>query len=240
MGGIVGIGTPFEKVELERLFGSPLYAGYKGPKRLHTPGPCQLRLGHWWSGTLALYTGMRAGELCQLNPTDFNFEGDIPFLRVTDLDADGKRTKKTKNASSVREIPIHPVLVELGLPQFVAAREKAHGTERVFLEFRLGSNGRSSEGMTAFWGAYLRRSGIWEPGRSTHMFRHTVADRLRANGATDEDIGAILGHSGRTITARYGGGQPLTRKAETLKRLDYGFDVVAALGGPYDKKRHSP
>ena len=92
--------------------------------------------------------------------------------------------------------------------------------------------------MTSFWGNYLRKFDLWAEGRATHAFRHTFADRLRAKGATDEDIGAILGHRGRSITAGYGGVQPIARKAITLAKLDFGFDVVAALGGPYDHRRH--
>lgn len=53
------------------------------------------------------------------------------------------------------------------------------------------------------------------------------------NGVSDEDIGAILGHSGVTVTAGYGGPQPLDRKVKTLAQLDYGFDLMEVLGGPF-------
>jgi integrase len=220
---------PFTTDEVRRLFMTPLYAGAKGPKRLSDAGSAIFKQGHWWSGMLSLFTGMRAGELCQLEPVNFSFDAEIPFVSVTTVDAEGKQTKKAKTTSSVRDTPLHPVLIELGLRKFVEHRAKYHPKKRLFFEFRLGSNGRTSEGMSAFWGVYLKKVGLWAPGRSTHVFRHTVADRLRANGATDENIGAILGHSGGTITAGYGGAQPLSRKALTLEKLDYGFDVVAIL-----------
>ena len=220
---------PFSVEEVKRLLGTPLYAGSKSMKRLLQHGPVISREGRWWSGLLALHTGMRAGELCQLETSNFHFDEDIPFVTVTTIDEDGKRTKKTKNSSSTRDIPLHPVLIELGIRDFVRGRAKRGG--HVFFEFRAGSNGRKAEGMTAFWGRYLPAMGLWEPGRSTHVFRHTVADRLRAVGVIDEDIGAILGHSGRTQTSRYGGQQGLERKALAIARLDYGFDVVAFLKG---------
>ena len=220
---------PFTPEEVKRLLGTPLYAGCQSPKRVFAPGTCLSKQDHWWSGVLALYTGMRAGELSQLEPSNFHFDAEAPFVAITTVDESGNATKKAKTRSSVRDIPLHPVLVELGLRAFVELRAKRYPGKRTFFGFRLGSTGRTSEGMTAFWGRYLRAMGLWEEGRATHMFRHTVADRLRASGVTDEDIGAILGHGGRTITAGYGGVQPLARKSGTIAMIDYGFDVVALL-----------
>ena len=108
----------------------------------------------------------------------------------------------------------------------------------MFRVFNLGQKDRTSDGATRFWGRYLKSFGLHKPGRSTHVFRHTLAHYLRAKGATEEDLGAVLGHAGRTITANYGGGQPLERKAKTLGLLDFGFDTISALGGPFDAGRH--
>ena len=195
---------PFTTDEVKRLLGSPLYAGSQSPRRLLTAGTCISKQHQWWSGILGLFTGMRAGELCQLEPSNFHFDAEIPYVAVTNIDASGNATKKAKTKASIRDIPLHPVVLELGLRAFVETRVKYHPGKRVFEGFRLGSTGRTSEGMTAFWGRYLRKNGLWKDGRSTHMFRHTVADRLRAH-VSDEDIGAILGHGGKTITAGYGG-----------------------------------
>ena len=85
----------------------------------------------------------------------------------------------------------------------------------------------------------MRAFGLWKPMRATHQFRHTITAHLRAAGVTDEDIGAVLGHSGGSVTAGYGGAQPLERKANTLAKLDYGFDLLETLGGPYQGSVHS-
>jgi len=95
-----------------------------------------------------------------------------------------------------------------------------------------------STGMTKFWSRYLHAFDLFLPGRATHVHRHTLTASLRAAKVSDEDIGAILGHSGRSVTAGYGGDQGLERKLDTLAKLDHGFDLVAALGGPYDAKLH--
>lgn len=230
---------PFSEVELRRFCKTPLYAGYKSPKHLLEPGACHRRGGRWWAGVLMMFTGLRAGELSQLLPSDFVFTGDIAYLRVREEDENGKKVKSAKTQSSVRDVPLSPILLELGLAQFVASRAKANPKERVFREFRLGTRGRLSDGMTKFWSNYLRKFGLWKEGRSTHVWRHTVIAHLRANGVAEEDIAALVGHSRGTQTAGYGGAYPLHRKRKTIEKLDYGFDVTSALGGPYDPKVHA-
>ncbi|MFN3777063.1 hypothetical protein [Sphingomonas parapaucimobilis] len=233
-----GTPPPFTQEELQHLFKTPLFAGYLAPSRQNTPGECHRRDGRWWSGVLSLFTGLRAGELSQLLPTDFVFASDIPHLKVREENEKGERVKSAKTASSIRDVPLSPVLIELGLGDFVAARAKWHPKDRVFHEFRLGTHGRKSDGMTKFWNRYLKTHRLWKEGRATHVFRHTLAACLKANDIAEEDIGAVLGHSRQSVTAGYGGQLPLTRKRKAILSLHYGFDVVAALGGPYDRKRH--
>ena len=229
---------PFTKHELQHLFQTPLFAGYLSRSREGTPGECHRRDGRWWSCILSLFTGLRAGELSQLLPSDFQFSAEIPHLKVQEEDEGGKQVKSTKTASSIRDIPLSPVLIELGLAEFVSRRSKSRPKERVFREFRLGMRGRKSDGMTKFWSHYLRTHGLWKTGRATHVFRHTLAACLKANDVAEEDIGAVLGHSRQTVTSGYGAGLPLIRMRKTILSLNYSFDVVAALGGPYDRKRH--
>jgi hypothetical protein len=57
--------------------------------------------------------------------------------------------------------------------------------------------------------------------------------RLREAHVSDEDIGAVVGHSvtGKLkVTAGYGGDQGLERKLATLRKLDHGIDFVELLG----------
>jgi integrase len=229
---------PFSTKEIRQFLETPLYAGYESPKRLLKPGHCRRRTGQWWAGVLMMFTGLRAGELSQLLPTDFNFAADVPHLRVQEEDEKGEKVKSAKTASSVRDVPLSPVILALGLRHFVEGRAKLHPNERVFREFRLGTRGRVSDGMSKFWSRYLKAFGLWKPGRATHVWRHTVIALLRANDVSVEDIAALVGHSGGTVTSRYGGEYPLVRRAKTLARLDFGFDVLSALGGPFDGKRH--
>ncbi|MEQ1494892.1 MAG: tyrosine-type recombinase/integrase, partial [Novosphingobium sp.] len=182
--------------------------------------------------------GLRAGELSQLLPGDFDFSAEVPHLKVRRVDETGATIKSTKTDGSVRDVPLAPVLLQLGLAEFVAQRAKVDRKRRVLHEFNLGSRGRTSDGMTKFWGAYLRAHDLWKPGRSTHVWRHTLIANLRANGVPIEDIAAFVGHKQQSVTASYGGDYPLERKLKTALAIDYGFDVISAAGGDYDVKRH--
>jgi integrase len=226
----------FSTAELETLFQTPLFAGFKSMSRLLQPGERHRRLDHFWSALLPMYTGLRAGELAQLLPSDFKFDAEVPHLRVSTTDDAGNVTKTTKTASSIRDVPIAPPLLELGLAEFVASRGGSKA-DRLFNGIRLGAN-RQSDGLTKFWTRYLKTFGLWKPGRSTHVWRHTLIACLRAMGAAEEDVAAFVGHSLRTVTSGYGGAYPLKRKMTTALLIDYGFDVVMALGGPYDPKLH--
>jgi integrase len=195
---------PFTTAEIQQLFKTPIFAGYRSASRLSVPGSCRVRAGHWWAVILLMFTGMRAGELSQLLPGDFVFDAEIPHVKIREEDDGGLKVKSTKNAASIRDVPLHPELLRLGLREFVKSRIRK---PRVFGEFRLGTRGRTADGMTRFWRDYLARFGLASEGRATHVFRHTLVACLRENGASDEDIGAFVGHSGRTITSAYGGGQ---------------------------------
>ncbi len=231
---------PFSASELRVLFEAPLFKGYLSPKRPHSTGECRRRLGHWWSNVLLMFTGLRAGELAQLLPSDFSFDSPIPHLLVRTENEDGEVVKQVKTAAGIRAVPLAAPLIVLGLRQFIEARKKARPKDRVFAEFRPGKHGRNSEGLSAFGGRLLKNAGVWKQGRATHVWRHTFVTALRAGSVIDEDIAALVGHEGVSQTSRYGTKeQPLDRKAATIARLDFGFDVVTALGGPYDKARHA-
>jgi integrase len=222
---------PFTSDELKALFATPMYVGHKSPKRLTETGDCLSRGGQWWSGVLFLHTGLRAGELSQLMPSDFVFNAPVPFLMVRETSDEGSE-KSVKNEASVREVPLHSTLLALGLEAFVRSRSKQQPGKRVFEVFRLGKH-RKSEGATRFWGDYLDRFGLRLAGRSTHVWRHTFIRSLRDRNVAVEDIAALVGHAGNdpsdpfahTQTKAYGGGYSLERKQIALEKLDFGFEL---------------
>jgi len=238
----------FSTGELQRLFKTPLFAGYKSLHRTMEPGELMVREDHWWGYVLLAFTGLRAGEMCQLQVGDFDVDAEVPHLKVRSIDAEGKVSKSTKTKTSVRDVPIHPSLFTLGLREFLKAKGR-RPTTRVFEAFRLGTKGKRSEGAARYYGDYLRKFDLWSEGRGTHVWRHTVVKTLRDNRVSDSEIAWLVGHgaspdssqfkAGKLQTSEYGGKTGLHIVREIVDRLDYGFDLVEALGGPYDPSKHS-
>ena len=75
----------------------------------------RLMFAQFWSVLIGLYTGLRLGEIAQLYPTDIKRSRDFWYL---DLTEDGQRSCKTE--AGERQVPLHPMLVQLGLPKVAA------------------------------------------------------------------------------------------------------------------------
>jgi integrase len=220
----------FSDAEVQAILKTPLYAGRMNNRSFQEPGSYIERGSYWWAGLIGLYTGMRAGEIAQLEVEDFDFGSDIPVVKVQKKGSAGPNAKRVKNKSSIRDVPLSVVLLNLGLQQFVERRSKAVGTARVFPDVSLGQGDRKSDGMTHFWRRLLIKHNLHKPGRATHVFRHTVSAKLRDQGVAEETITDIVGHAGRTVTRGYGGNKrPLSERAGAIAKLDYGVHVVTLI-----------
>jgi len=234
----------FSPEEVRQFFNQPVFQGRQSSRHRFTSGNYRVRDGHWWSAVLQAFSGTRAGEISQLLASDFSFEGEIPFFWVREEDEGGASTKSIKTEASRRAIPIAPALIALGIREFVEARKKRNPHGRLFDEFPLGASGKKSAGMSKFWSRYLRSAGLHKPGRSTHVWRHTVAGQLRSAGVYDVEIAYLLGQTAGqgqpAQTTKYGADASLIKRVyrECTLKLDYGFDPVELLGGPYVKKIH--
>lgn len=143
----------FTEWELKRLFGGPELATYLG-----TPS-----LAHQaWLPTIALFTGARVNEICQLNPQcDISLDerSGIWFFSFTEeTDTDARVTKSIKNAVSMRRVPIHSRLLAPGLLDYVAA-QKAARHKLLFPEWK-PSRGRASPAAEKWFGQVFAGTGV--------------------------------------------------------------------------------
>jgi len=84
------------------------------------PGKYFVQSDIYWGFLICILTGMRPGEVGQLKGTDIRSDGQFYYFDLRPFDArEGRvalkdiRNLKTQNAGRV--IPIHPLLIELGL-----------------------------------------------------------------------------------------------------------------------------
>jgi integrase len=93
----------------------------------------------YWLAIIALYTGARPREICQINPqVDFGRQCNDWYIGIDPTTPAGVGVKKTVKTGDARRIPLHPELVQLGLPKYLE-RIKRDGADRIFPEICLKS-----------------------------------------------------------------------------------------------------
>ena len=169
----------------------------------------------FWVPLLALFTGMRLEEICQLHVEDIRMEDEIWVIDVND-----KNEKKLKTQSSERLVPIHSELIKLGFVEFCLSKKSA-GHTIIFNELKRERDGYSQT--VSKWFARFRKScGIEGRGLDFHSFRHTVADRLKKAGVEEKLAATILGHSAHGITyGRYAKGYLKETLNSVIEKLSY-------------------
>lgn len=124
---------------------------------------------------------------------------------------------KTKNA--VRKIPVHSMLIRLGIREF-AARQRDRGS-RLFPEFPRAADGHYSTAYSPRFGRLLKKLGIKSDKNSFHSFRHTFEDEALDNDISLNFLNSLQGHANVGMAGRYGSGKV------RLKALHAEFEKVA-------------
>lgn len=88
----------------------------------------------YWLAVIALFTGARPREICQLNPqVDFGRLDGMGYIDIDATSPAGRGVKKTVKTGESRRIPIHPELNRLGFVDYLQ-RMKSVGADRLFPE----------------------------------------------------------------------------------------------------------
>jgi integrase len=194
--------VPFSNEQLKGLFASPLFRGCMSNDVEHKPGNHTIRDWRYWLPLVALFSGMRLGEIAQLLVEDVRELHGVWIMHVTD---EGDPAKSVKTTGSERIVPVHAELIKLGFLRYHGER-KADRSARLFPEIKPDSRGFMSGLPSKFLNMYLTRIGVKTPDTAIHSFRHNFSDRLREAGHLDHEFGFVLGHGDRLVrtTGRYG------------------------------------
>lgn len=144
---------------------------------------------------MAIFTGLRAGELWGLRWTDVHLDGDTPELVVR------HSYRGPTKGGRVRRVP----LLRQAREALTAWRVSAPGIGTA-LVFPADGGGCHAEGYEAGWATWGRRAGIERRVRF-HDLRHTCGSHL-VQGTWGkpmrlEDVRQWLGHASVTTTERY-------------------------------------
>ena len=182
----------FSSEDLRRIFDSPLYTAAFLPRGAG-------REAAYWLPLLALFSGARLEELCQLRVQDIRCaEGLGHYLNITDEPGHSQ----LKNIASRRRIPIPRLLVECGLIQHI---ESLPAQQRLFPALKPNPRGKLGGYFSDFFSRYLRKTvGIQDRRKVFHSFRHTFKETCRQLGIEEAVHDALTGHTHSGAGRKYG------------------------------------
>jgi integrase len=191
--------VPFTLDELQKLFG-------QAPKDVPM----------YWAPRIALFSGMRAEEVCQLTTSDLRREGKIWYFNVTE-----ENEGSVKTEAGIRRVPVHSKLIELGLLDYHAKLPAG----QLFPSLKRGGpDKRLSKVFATRFTTYRRNVGADDKRRKLgfHSLRKNVVTLLDNAGVTREDVAAVVGHEGRGFTFDvYSAGLELPRLQKIVEKIKY-------------------
>ncbi|MFN8717341.1 MAG: phage integrase N-terminal SAM-like domain-containing protein [Gemmatimonadaceae bacterium] len=192
--------------ELVRLFDLPLFRGCKSEDRVHQPGFYRCRDHRFWSVPVLLLSGMRLSELKRVKV------GEV--IRVTDVHTSRefhvfnllkRRRSERKTKASMRQVPVHPLLLEIGFLEYVARRRHEVGEEGLLFP---------SYDYSGFVNEHLLVNiGAKDDQCCLYSFRHNYISMLRnalPGGGNDDQRRRLGGHTTGKKDAHLTYGDPLT------------------------------
>ena len=192
---------PFTNADLMKIF-PPTYGS--GFHRGGTPDPIKMT-ARFWIPLLSLFGGGRVEELTQLKVDDMGVcaESGSPYYKITsDGTAHDGLAKSLKNKNSIRLVPVHPRLIEIGFLDFVEERRSSDGENAGLFVLQRGEGERMGKQVSGWFSrkekrtrtngevyyakGYIESQGVdsksaegekaWS--KSLHTMRHTLINHL--------------------------------------------------------------
>ncbi len=201
--------------DLNKLFSSPIYTQAERPHGGSKEAAA-------WLPLMALYTGARLEELCQLTLDDIKTDAPIPYIKIIDLldEKQDKQVKRLKNEGSRREIPIPKKLIAHGFLKYV---EHQRNNEETWLFPALTVEqkyGRRGANWSKWWGRWRKKLDVGGRERCFHAFRHVFKTASRAAEIGEDIHDAITGHATAHEGRSYGK-FPLQALQKAIKKIVY-------------------
>lgn len=141
--------------------------------------------------TLAMITGARIEELCQLSTLDFRNEGSIYYISIN-----REFDKRTKNLNSIRAIPIQKTFVPY-IKEYLAGKGNAFDLSK-------DKYGRKSSAIGKRFNRHVRNRLKLQKTKSFHSFRHGFKTACRDAGIAEEVHDRLTGHASSKTSRKYG------------------------------------
>jgi integrase len=206
--------------KLKLLFDTAIWRGCHSLSRRSREGKWVIRDDRFWLPLIALFSGMRQEEICQLELGDLRLEEGIWVF-----DIHGRGERKVKNLTAVRLVPVHSELIRMGLLIYAEEIGKA-GHKRLFPKMeRGGADQRFGHNYAKWFTRYRRDVGLYEPGLDFHSFRHSATTFMAQAGVTSEVIDRVTGHVTAGETARYTKQFRIEQLRDAIEAIDPAIDL---------------
>lgn len=178
----------------------------------------------YWLLLVLLFTGARINELFQVNPgIDFLEEEGRLFIHINDsTEVESNVRQSVKTSNSIRHIPVHQKLINLGFIEYVDHCKK-NGQNSLFPAWAKESGPADAGKEASRWvGDHFDDVGIYElkavttpkskeapkgVANGAHCFRHTlITAKSRTSEAAHPEWRFIAGHKGDGDHDNYGHG----------------------------------
>jgi integrase len=206
---------PYNAEELNKLFNTPLLRDTPSEQRVRPP-KYTFENAMAWIPLVALFSGMRSNEICQMRARDVQRKEGIWLFNVNE-DNPGQ-SLKTKAATRV--VPMHSELIHCGFLDYVKALPR---DGQLFPALKPGGpDGKYNHYFAKRFTDYRRKSGVTGPRTAFHSFRKNVAQALKDKRATQVEIAELIGHEQGFTFSVYAPMQ-LPKKAlkELIERIRY-------------------
>ena len=187
---------PFDKKELETIFHHPIFRDKKIIYKKNEYGN-MIPYFKYWIPIICLYSGEREGEVAQLRTKDFIKKDEVHLMNITPSE-----DTSIKNISSIRTVPIHPVLISLGILKYT---EWLNRKNEKFLFPELSSHKDKSGAVSKWFLRFLKKNcnivnDIPNTQLVLHSFRNNFCDEYKQKGEQDYYAGETMGHKTQGIT----------------------------------------
>lgn len=206
----------FSDADMRRIYSSSL---------MTDPDACDDTM--FWILFLAPFHGSRPGEHCKLKPRDIEQEDGEWVMRfrrdrrpARSSDGTTVTQRRQKNRSSVRDVPLHWIVLEAGFIEFVDV-QKRRGAEWLFDDIEPDAYGDRYKELSRRINRALRKLGITDVDKAFYATRHTMKREGRRRRIGKQSLDQLAGHASADVGDRYGRGLPVETLKEDIDRLEF-------------------
>ncbi len=202
---------PYTVEELNALFGHALLTETSRDERVR-PGRHSMQTALRWVPLVALFSGMRQGEICELAVGDVREEEGVAFLDVT----------AAKSEAGVRRVPVHPQLVRAGFLDYLE-HVRGQGHEHLFPGLKPGGpDGKRNWYFAKAFTTYRRACGVTREHVGFHSLRKNVVQALERARLHQSEVAQLVGHErGFTFSVYSPRGLDLKGLRRVVEKISY-------------------